>query len=378
MLTLSGCYLSHGRDGDPPAHPPPRRRDAAADGRSTRPDRALPDAPTTTSPDAPFDSADGAMERECTSPVGVDLLLVLDDSGSTRPEDSVLLDRVTRLVQRLARPPDDDDDGVEDWARVDDMHIGIVNTSVQGTDFCAETLDGALRRGEGAAHLECLAAPYPPYQAYEDGDNIPALTHDLACVAFGPRTGCQVEQPLEAMAKALLPSDSPFTFIAGRAHGDTDNAGFLRPDSVLAVIVFTDEDDCSVRDTSIFEPPPAPDAGPRPWPPGWPPPREGAPGCEGAPWGLYDVERYVEVLDYLRPEHPERALFTFVGGIIPAFTTDLNSVNTSCFRADFPRRVVELARLLPSRAAGGSWCSLGEIAFVQGLAEMIGAAACTD
>lgn len=377
-MGLGGCYITHGRGG-------PNPPDAGLDG-GPPPDRALRGR------DAEVDASrrDGALEgvdgggdagrpREviCESPVGVDLLLVLDDSGSFRPEDEVLRDRLARILRRLARPLDLDRDGNEDWPRVQDMHVGIVSTSVQGPPFCGHVSDGALRRGAGADFPTCRREPYPPYQSYLGPDDPEALIEDVACVAFGPREGCQVEQPLEAIAKALLPSDAPFDYIAGGPRGDTANAGFLRPDSVLAVLIFTDEDDCSVVDPSIFEPPdndagaamPLFDAGAA----------EGAPGCQGAAEEqLHSPERYVEVLRYLRPHHPERVVFGFVGGIEPAVTTRFAGHLGSCGGTDYPRRIVDFAQRLEPRAVGGSVCHLAEIAFVQAVAAQIADAACED
>ena len=46
---------------------------------------------------------------------------------------------------------------------------------------------------------------------------------------------------LEAMRLALDPAT-------------TENAGFLRENSALAIILLTDEDDCSARDPLLFDP----------------------------------------------------------------------------------------------------------------------------
>ena len=58
--------------------------------------------------------------------------------------------------------------------------------------------------------------------------------HAFSCMAVLGDGGCGVEGPLEAARRAL------------DGHR-ADNAYFLRPDSLLAVIFLTDEDDCSVQ-----------------------------------------------------------------------------------------------------------------------------------
>jgi hypothetical protein len=52
-------------------------------------------------------------------------------------------------------------------------------------------------------------------------------------------TGCGFEAPLESMKRALDGSRP-------------ENAGFIRPSADLAIVVLTDEDDCSVKDPAIF------------------------------------------------------------------------------------------------------------------------------
>jgi hypothetical protein len=53
-------------------------------------------------------------------------------------------------------------------------------------------------------------------------------------------TGCGFEQPLASMRAAL--------------DANPANAGFVRPDATLAVILLMDEDDCSARDAFLFAP----------------------------------------------------------------------------------------------------------------------------
>jgi len=58
-------------------------------------------------------------------------------------------------------------------------------------------------------------------------------------------SGCGFEQQLEAVYKAVAPKSVEF---AGNTngHADDDNKGFLRPEAVLALILVSDEEDCSV------------------------------------------------------------------------------------------------------------------------------------
>lgn len=364
-----GCYLQHShsanRDAGHDAGPEARLdggHDARADvlEEDTGPRRVDP------RDSGPGDAGE-PVDYVCETTHEVDMLIVLDDSGSLRPYDALVRDRLERIIGRLLNPPDLDGDGRRDWGRVQDVHLGVVTTSVAGPPFCEGTRDGALMSGEPANFDHCGPGPYPAYVEHGPGDDPIRSAQALSCVAFGPRDGCTVEQPLEAMAKALLPHGSPFAFAAGEPRGDTSNAGFLREDSVLVVLLISDEDDCSALDPSIFEVPEWPDSGPA----------RGAPGCLGAtPAQLQDVQRYVDVLSWLRPTHPERVVFVFLGAIGPALTTSFEHSLGACRRGDYPRRIIDFARALDGRALGASLCELGDNAVTDGIVRRIADAAC--
>jgi hypothetical protein len=69
------------------------------------------------------------------------------------------------------------------------------------------------------------------------------LAETFSCIADVGIDGCGFEQPLEAIRLAL--------------DGNPENAGFLRDHAYLAIIVITDEDDCSAADPRMFDPSPA-------------------------------------------------------------------------------------------------------------------------
>jgi hypothetical protein len=63
----------------------------------------------------------------------------------------------------------------------------------------------------------------------------------FTCIASFDGDGCGFEQPLLALHKALDGTVAK-------------NAGFLRPEAFLVVVVLTDEDDCSAGDPRVFDP----------------------------------------------------------------------------------------------------------------------------
>lgn len=74
-----------------------------------------------------------------------------------------------------------------------------------------------------------------------NGDNIPNGTPSEALSCIGPQgiDGCGYESQLEAMLQSLNP-------------GAPWNQDFLRDDAVLAIVMITDEADCSVKDYTMI------------------------------------------------------------------------------------------------------------------------------
>lgn len=187
----------------------------------------VPDATTPPPPDAEPPPLRCATE--------LDVLLVVDDS----PDGAVLQQRLNDALPDFLA-------ALEGAEAFDSIHVGAVSTDLGagglGVDGCTSPDDAILGAGRSA---ECTLAP--PFVTLPDA-------RDAACLlAFGSR-GCGFEQPLEAALRATTPSDSRFRFLDGSGgHADGANAGFLRPGAKLAVVVVTNEDDCSVRDPEVFD-----------------------------------------------------------------------------------------------------------------------------
>ncbi|HBQ15047.1 MAG TPA: hypothetical protein DEF51_29290, partial [Myxococcales bacterium] len=84
----------------------------------------------------------------------VDLLFVIDNSGSMSQEQDNLAVQIPALVRDLVSPPDHDADGEPDWAAVESLRIGIATTDVgtgsvmyPGSRCAPRGEDGALREG---------------------------------------------------------------------------------------------------------------------------------------------------------------------------------------------------------------------------------------
>jgi hypothetical protein len=289
----------------------------------------------------------------------VDLLFVIDDSGSMAAEQQKLAQELPRLVRVLTSgdrfagrtPPAGISAEERFFTKVQSLHLGVVSTNMGGIDDPSESLraceglgdDGKLlrsteiaRSGVVAASADefpgfelgetvlpadpsCALAPALKYQAYEaaSGGDATETAHTFACVSRLGVHGCAFEQQLEAMWKALAPAagkGDQFAFLNGtKGHGDAFNAGFLRPEAVLAVIHVSDEEDCSIKPEGkeLFRLDAAANErfGPR-----------SAINVRCSKFGasqqlLWPAQRYIDGLRSLKPEHPDRIVFGAIVGI---------------------------------------------------------------
>ncbi len=213
---------------------------------------------------------------QVTNVDNVDLLFMVDNSNSMAEEQANLIAELPRLVNVLASG-DRDGDMMRDFNPVKSLQVGIITSDMgagpnTGVPTCARGLgdDGILRSRSRLTTAPCMAT-YPSAVFEFDrerGDNANDFAATIGCVANISTGGCGFEQQLEASLKAITPiSASTFTrpgyspprfisadgvpdSVAGNADGP--NAGFLRPSSALAVVLVTDEEDCSVRDYGLF------------------------------------------------------------------------------------------------------------------------------
>jgi hypothetical protein len=176
----------------------------------------------------------------------LDLLFIVDDSPSMLDKQAAVRAAFPAFVEQLASFE----------GGMPNLHLGVVSTDM-GTKGSAVALPGPAvgQVGAGgcaasgkAGNLLTNGAPITGAFLSDiqraDGTRQRNYTGDLEAV-FGQMAslgggGCGFEQPLHAMRAAL--------------SGNAANAGFLRPSASLAVIVLTDEDDCSLLDPRMLGP----------------------------------------------------------------------------------------------------------------------------
>lgn len=196
----------------------------------------------------------------------VDVLLVIDNSPSMSPKQKALGSQIGRLMRSLQQ--------------LDiDSQVGIVSTDIGtqtapgvswgGIGVCDsyEGDDGVLQsaacstRTTGSSEARAACSTLCPDSKFVPTDgrryirsaggttNVPASIEldpmtgkmidtgpekALRCMGLIGDGGCGIESPLEAIKRAL----------DGHRR---ENDGFLRPDALLAVLIISDEDDCSVQ-----------------------------------------------------------------------------------------------------------------------------------
>ncbi|MFH1435390.1 MAG: hypothetical protein ABIJ56_06705 [Pseudomonadota bacterium] len=185
---------------------------------------------------------------------GVDILVVVDNSGSMAAEQAMLRDAFPSLISSILDPPLDPATGRRIHAPVRDLHLGVVSTDMGVGGYDVQTCDEPTFGDDGVLqHLprgtDCSSA-YPTFLSYKVDENaepdLPAadaLARDFGCIAVLGTQGCGFEQQLEAARKALL--------VHGQPGGA--NAGFLREGTILTILFVTDEEDCSAEDDTIFD-----------------------------------------------------------------------------------------------------------------------------
>jgi len=273
----------------------------------------------------------------------VDLLLMVDNSNSMSEEQTSLAVQFPRLVRVLATG-DLDGDGVEDFVPVRSLQVGVVSSDM-GTGghrvpTCSEPGfgdDGVLRTTGNTMITGCLAT-YPPFLGFRpaDGADPDAFAADVSCVATIGTGGCGFEQQLEAVLKATTPSTSSIAFhMDTSGHADRENMGFLRPDSLLAVVLVTDEEDCSAADPELFSPSSSVYTG------------ELNLRCFNFPVAVHPVARYVEGLVATRTS-PDLLLYAAIAGVPPRLVEGREVVDFNAILTD-PEMQEMIDPTLPTR-----------------------------
>jgi hypothetical protein len=184
----------------------------------------------------------------------VDLLLAVDNSASMGEKAALLASSIGTLLR--------------DVARVGDVHVGVVTSSLG--NFGGDVCDANNPATNGHAHLQATdvhGAPVPGVQngvlSFTSGGDVEAFVNNAATLVIGAgENGCGLEAQLETMYHFLVQPD-PWDVVKIDGNNLADlgvgvdgtvldqRKAFLRPDSALVVIMITDEDDSSADPLTI-------------------------------------------------------------------------------------------------------------------------------
>ncbi len=222
----------------------------------------------------------------------IDLLFMIDNSISMADKQKILEQAVPQLLNRLLDPLCQNEAGdlvpkvnglcpdnyTEEFDAIDDIHIGVISSSLGGHGgvLCSPELGNTFDptmddRGELIAGLRGITdtyngmgflkwdpqAQYVPPGAALQGALVQSFT-DL--VSATGEQGCGYEASLEAWYRFLIDPQPPVNVYVESDFsqlGDVNTTllnqrgWFLRPDSLVAIIMLSDENDCSIRDDGV-------------------------------------------------------------------------------------------------------------------------------
>ncbi len=236
----------------------------------------------------------------------IDLLFMIDNSISMADKQQILKAAVPKLVERLVTPrcvdaatlqpttgnaPNCAPTDVPEFPPIVDIHLGVITSSLgaHGGETCSDAASPAGQRGDdrgrllpsvrdGLVNHEGLDFLWwnPADDPADVADSSTLISEFSAQVVAAGENGCGYEASLEAWYRFLIDPQPPesvkkqgnFTVVAHCTDEGADcgaagtcvggvcadktvlaqRKAFLRGDSLVAVIMLSDENDCSIRD----------------------------------------------------------------------------------------------------------------------------------
>jgi hypothetical protein len=177
----------------------------------------------------------------------IDIVFMVDDSLSMAPIQTKLTAQFPTFMNVLKNLPNG----------LPNVHIGVVSSSMgagrnPGVDHCPQGGDQGMFHTRPLGGAPCMRASLNANQNFIINVNGQAnYTGDISdvfsCIALLGENGCGFEHQFESVLRALGADGAP---------APASNAGFLRDDAYLAIILITNEDDCSAPPNSdLFDNP---------------------------------------------------------------------------------------------------------------------------
>jgi hypothetical protein len=174
-----------------------------------------------------YDWPDGGPREACDK---MDILFVIDNSGSMGQEQANLAANFPSFISVLESFTNADGEPV-------DYHVGVTTTGVSKEWEIDTGLPFPIEESQDGedGHLQTGASCSMPRRWLQRGDA--EVSSKFSCIAAVGTGGASDEMPLEGARLALTDR-----------MADSSNAGFLRSDALLALVLLTDEEDCSRPD----------------------------------------------------------------------------------------------------------------------------------
>jgi hypothetical protein len=189
----------------------------------------------------------------------LDILVMVDNSSSMAPLQAKLNAQLTPFLNALKDTT---------TGQFPDLHVAVVSSSYGGgawgnVNQCASGShpgddQAKFQQGPGGAGAGMCGMLHSGETYLKSGDGTDANPPNFdggdigavfQCMALLGDGGCGFESQFESVYWALVKASKD----PGTGDGqDPDNGGFLRSDAVLAVVMLTNEDDCSVANNSLL------------------------------------------------------------------------------------------------------------------------------
>jgi hypothetical protein len=254
------------------------------------------------------DAGDAVEESGCER---VDLLFVIDNSGSMGDEQGNLVNSVPSFISEIQTQLVD----------AESYHVGVITTDeYEYNDGCED--EGALVIATGGDDSsDAVCGPYADgYNFMTENDDLDAA---FSCAALVGTQGDGDERPMQTMQAALSPGMN--------GPGDC-NEGFLRDDALLVIVIITDEEDDHELDGCLQTAHPGSSGDPAQW-------FEAVVAAKGG------VEKNIVVLALVGPPGPDPAtcplLDKCVGGVEGAEVAERVTSFTTMFTNGFVGRICE-------------------------------------
>ena len=204
----------------------------------------------------------------------IDILLSIDDSDSMADKQIILSEAVPRLVESLVNPAcvPQDEESAEPWVfpatsteecpdgykrrfdPVHDIHVGVITSSIDVPSYngCIDRDDKAqlIENNDVSSYQDLGFLAWDPNGKKDpagQADDAVFVSDMTALIQGVGQGGCGFEQSLESWYRFLVDPDVKDPTILQQRKA------FLRPDSLVAVVMLSDENDCSFDSQGGFD-----------------------------------------------------------------------------------------------------------------------------